>query len=126
MKSIWHTPDEKPELLKQQTPKPWHREEDIGELIRPIMMRGVFQDGEHFLMYAETMWKFEAYGTDRKFIEDGNKFIGWCYYADLLALESKLETAVKVLKEIVDNPHGAACHNYTRAKNALKEVGEWR
>lgn len=25
------------------------------------------------------------------------------------------------LQEIVDNPHGAACHNYQRAKNALEE-----
>ncbi len=28
------------------------------------------------------------------------------------------------LKEIVANPHGAACHNYARAKEALKEIYE--
>lgn len=28
------------------------------------------------------------------------------------------------LKEIVANPHGAACHNYCRAKRVLEEIGK--
>lgn len=34
----------------------------------------------------------------------------------------RLDVAVAALKEIVTNPHGAACHNYVRAKEALKEI----
>ena len=34
----------------------------------------------------------------------------------------QLDIAVAALKEIVTNPHGAACHNYARAKEALKEI----
>lgn len=32
--------------------------------------------------------------------------------------------AQDALKEIVANPHGAACHNYCRAKRVLEEIGE--
>lgn len=37
-------------------------------------------------------------------------------------LAKQLDVAVAALKEIVANPHGAACHNYARAKEALKEI----
>lgn len=36
----------------------------------------------------------------------------------------QLDVAVDALKEVVANPHGAACHNYARAKEALKEIYE--
>ena len=32
--------------------------------------------------------------------------------------------AQDALKEIIANPHGAACHNYCRAKRVLEEIGE--